>query len=186
MIARMAFRTLNIYCATPAPGGVENQVIGLKLGVPDTPFAANTFDFVHSTTMLEMVRGVLGADLYRQCLAEIYRILRPGGIFGLGEPMHRDAPIPADLLPVYTKGGGVGPEGWPNCFATVTETAAVCRAVGFDILEAENAPDAWRWWDEFSTHDPYCQADPEGEARIIQQDAGRWLTYGYVIARKPD
>lgn len=26
----------------------------------------------------------------------------------------------------------------------------------------------------------------KGEAKIIQQDGGRWLTYGYVIARKPD
>ena len=43
-----------------------------------------------------------------------------------------------------------------------------------------------RWWDELSTNDPYCRADPEGEARIIQQDAGRWLTYGYIVAGKPD
>ena len=33
-------------------------------------------------------------------------------------------------------------------------------------------------------NDPYCKSNPEGEARIIQQDGGRWLTYGYVIARK--
>jgi cyclopropane fatty-acyl-phospholipid synthase-like methyltransferase len=165
--------------------GVENQVIGLKLGVPDTYFATNTFDFVYSTTTLEMVRGIFGMDLYRQCLAEIYRILRPGGILGLGEPMHRDVPIPTDLFPIYTKGGGVGPEGWSKCFATVAETAGVCRQVGFEVLEAGEAPDAWRWWQEYSTHDPDCQADPEGEARIIQQDRGRWLTYGYVISRKP-
>ena len=100
--------------------------------------------------------------------------------------MHRDVPIPVDLLPVYTKSGGVGPEGWSECFATVAETVAVCREVGFAILEADNAPDAWRWWDEFSTNDPYCRADPDGEASIIQQDAGRWLTYGYIVARKPD
>jgi SAM-dependent methyltransferase len=164
---------------------VESQVIGLKLGVPETRFAANTFDFVHSTTTLEMVRGIFGAELYRQCLMEIYRILRPGGIFGLGEPMHLDVPIPADLAPIYTKGGGVGPEGWAECFATIAETEAVCREAGFDILEADNAPDAWHWWDEFSRNDPHCKANPQGEAKIIQQDGGRWLTYGYVIARKP-
>jgi cyclopropane fatty-acyl-phospholipid synthase-like methyltransferase len=165
--------------------GVESQVLGLKLGVPDTRFAADTFDFVHSTTTLEMVRGLFGANFYQKCLAEIYRILRPGGIFGLGEPMHRDVPIPADLAPIYTKGGGVGPEGWAACFATADETAAVCREVGFEVLEAGNAPDAWHWWDEFTRYDPYCQADPEGEPKIIQQDGGRWLTYGYVIAQKP-
>jgi SAM-dependent methyltransferase len=164
---------------------VENQVIGLKLGVPETHFAANTFDFVHSTTTLEMVRGFFGPERYRQCLAEIYRIMRPGGIFGLGEPMHLDVPIPPDLAPVYTRGSGAGPDGWAACFATVAGTAAVCQSVGFDLLEAGNAPDAWRWWDEFSRNDPHCKADPEGEPKIIQQDGGRWLTYGYVIARKP-
>jgi cyclopropane fatty-acyl-phospholipid synthase-like methyltransferase len=164
--------------------GVENQVLGLKLGVPETHFAANSFDFVHSTTTLEMVRGIFGVDFYRKCLAEIYRILRPGGVFGLGEPMHLDVPIPADLAPIYTKGGGVGPEGWSACFATVAETEAACRSVGFEIVEAANAPDAWPWWDEFSRNDPYCKANPQGEARVIQQDGGRWLSYGYVIARK--
>ena len=164
---------------------VADRVIGLKLGVPDTRFAADTFDFVHSTTTLEMVRGFLGVEYYKKCLAEIFRTLRPGGIFGLGEPMHLDVPIPADLVPVYTKGGGVGPEGWAECFATITETADLCREVGFIIHEAEYAPDAWNWWDLFSLHDPHCKADPDSEAKIIQQDGGRWLSYGYVIAQKP-
>ncbi len=166
--------------------GVEDQVIGLKLGVPETHFAANTFDFVYSTTTLEMVRGFFGEVLYRQCLTEIYRILRPGGIFGLGEPMHLDVSIPADLAPIYTQGDGAGPEGWAKCFATVNETVAACRVSGFEIIEAGEAPDGWHWWDEFSRNDPHCKADPDGEAKVIQQDGGRWLTYGYVIARKPE
>ena len=163
--------------------GVEDRVIGVKAGVPDTRFAGNTFEFVHSTTTLEMVRGLFGIDYYRACLAEIYRILRPGGIFGLGEPMHQAVPIPADLFLIYTKGGGVGPEGWADCFAT--ETANLCRNAGFNILEADYAPDAWSWWTQFALNDPHCRADPQGEAKIIQKDGGRWLSYGYVIAQKP-
>ena len=165
--------------------GVEDSVIGLKAGVPDTGFARNTFDFVHSTTTLEMVRGLFGVGYYQKCLAEIYRILRPGGIFGLGEPMHQDIPLPADLSPIYTKGGGVGPQGWADCFATVAETVRLCRDAGFEVLEADHTPDAWNWWQEFVDHDPHCKADPDGEAKIICQDGGRWLSYGYVIARKP-
>jgi hypothetical protein len=67
----------------------------------------------------------------------------------------------------------------------VNETTTACYQTGFEILEAGYAPDGWRWWDEFSRNDPHCVADPEGEAKIIQQDAGRWLAYGYVIGRKP-
>jgi hypothetical protein len=132
-----------------------------------------------------MVRGLFGEELYRRCLSEIFRILRPGGIFGLGEPMHLDVPIPTDLAHIYTQGRGVGPEGWAKCFATAEETTESCRETGFDILEAGYAPDGWDWWEQFSRNDPYCKSNPEGEAKIIQQDGGRWLTYGYVIARKP-
>jgi SAM-dependent methyltransferase len=132
-----------------------------------------------------MVRGLFGVEYYQKCLAEIYRILRPGGIFGLGEPMHPDTPIPADLFPIYTKGEGVGPEGWADCFATIAETVDLCREAGFEVLEADYADDAWNWWKEFVNHDPHCQTDSGGEAKIIRQDGGRWLSYGYVIAQKP-
>ena len=132
-----------------------------------------------------MVRGLFGGKLYCQCLSEIFRILRPRGVFGLGEPMHLDVPIPVDLAPLYTQGKGVGPEGWAKCFATVDETAQACLETGCEILEAGNAPDGWTWWDQFSRNDPYCKAHPEGETKIIQQYGGRWLTYVYVIARKP-
>ncbi|HEY9529008.1 MAG TPA: hypothetical protein VIR02_18100 [Anaerolineales bacterium] len=124
-------------------------------------------------------------ECYQSCLAEIYRVLRPGGIFGPGEPMHLDVPLPEDLAPIYTKGGGVGPEGWADCFATVSETANLCCHAGFNILEAGHAPDAWNWWKEFTEYDPHCKVDPQGEARIIRQDGGRWLSYGYVIVQKP-
>lgn len=165
--------------------GVADRVIGIQIGVPDTRFAGNTFHFIHSTTTLEMVRGLLGAEYYQKCLAEIYRVLRPGGIFGLGEPMHRDVPIPVDMAEIYTKGTGVGPEGWAHCFATLFETANLCAEAGFSILEADYAGEAWNWWQQFAHNDPYCKADPLGEAKIILQDGGRWLSYGYVIAQKP-
>ncbi|HEX5944124.1 MAG TPA: hypothetical protein VFY66_17715, partial [Anaerolineales bacterium] len=48
--------------------GVEDLIIGLRAGVPDTLFASNTFDFVHSTTTLEMVRGLFGVEYYRACI----------------------------------------------------------------------------------------------------------------------
>ena len=67
----------------------------------------------------------------------------PGRNFDLGEPIHLAVSIPEGLAPIYTKGGGVGPEGWADCFATVSKTANLCCHAGFNILEPDHAPDAW-------------------------------------------
>lgn len=92
--------------------GVSEMVLGVQVGVPDTKFAQNTFDYVYSTTTLEMIRGISGLDAYRDALAEIYRVLNPGGVFGLGEPMHFDVDIPDDLKPLVTQGEA----SWAECF----------------------------------------------------------------------
>jgi cyclopropane fatty-acyl-phospholipid synthase-like methyltransferase len=85
--------------------GVPELVLGVRVGVPDTRFAESTFACVYSTTTLEMIRGIEGEEVYRSCLAEIYRVLKPGGVFGLGEPMHLDVDIPGDLAPLVTQQG---------------------------------------------------------------------------------
>jgi cyclopropane fatty-acyl-phospholipid synthase-like methyltransferase len=161
--------------------GVPELMLGVQVGVPDTRFAENTFDYVYSTTTLEMIRGIEGEEAYRRRLAEIYRVLKPGGVFGLGEPMHLDAEIPADLAPLVTQGN----ESWADCFATIQETETACQSVGLETTEADYAPDARLWWEEYTEYDEGCQEDPDGERRAIEVDAGRWISFGYVVAKKP-
>lgn len=161
--------------------GVENLILGIQVGVPNTRFAASSFDYVYSTTALEMVRGSLGEVEYTKCLSEIYRVLRPGGLFALGEPMHLDGDVPLDLLPLVQGGD----EDWTKYFVTLDETIESLKSVGFEIVDAAYAPDARQWWLEFSRHDPYCKQDPAGEPHTIAVDGGRWLSFGYVIAKKP-
>jgi len=160
--------------------GVSERILGVQVGVPDTKFADNSFDYVYSTTTLEMIRGMEGEDAYREGLAEIYRVLKPGGIFGLGEPMHFDVDIPDDLVPLVTQGS----HSWAKCFASIQETVSACEMVGFEIVEADYAPDAQLWWEEFAAYDPVCQVEPEGDRKAIQVDNGRWLSFGYVIVKK--
>ncbi|MFW6238660.1 MAG: SAM-dependent methyltransferase, partial [Halanaerobiales bacterium] len=45
--------------------GVDDRIIGVKTGVPDTKFAPATFDRIYSTTTLEMIRGIKGKEGYR-------------------------------------------------------------------------------------------------------------------------
>lgn len=160
--------------------GVEDRVLGVKVGVPDTKFADASFDAVYCTTTLEMIRGFEGEEKYRQCLSEILRILRPGGLFGLGEPMHLDVDLPEDLAPLVSK----GPASFADCLVTVKDTVAACCAVGLEVVEADYAPDAHAWWNEYRHHDPGCKTDLD-EARMLDVDGGRWISFGYVIARKP-
>lgn len=160
--------------------GVPNAVLAQKIGVPDTRLAAESFDFVLSTTALEMVRGLRGEEGYLDCLREIHRLLRPGGVFGLGEPMHLDAPLPEDLEPYVSYGDFP----WKECFRDLRATVADVERAGFAIVESGYAPDAWSWWTEYARHDPFCKADPEGDPRTLAIDGGRWTSFGYVIARK--
>lgn len=161
--------------------GVEDRVLALRAGVPDTRLATGSFDFAYSTTALEMIRSLEGAAGYQAALREIHRVLRPGGVFGLGEPMHLDVPIPEDLLPYVTR----GEFSWAECFADLDSTVKEVAEAGFEITHAEYAADATQWWDEFARHDPFAKADPEGDPATLRVDAGRWTSFGVIVARKP-
>ncbi len=160
--------------------GVENSVLGINLGVPDTHFASGSFDFVYSTTALEMVRMSQGVEGYLSCLKEILRLLKPGGVFGLGEPMHLDVPIPADLLPYVSE----DEYPWIECFRSLRETVEQVKDAGFNVLESEYAPDAREWWLSFARHDPFCKEEPGKDPRTLEVDGGRWASFGYIIAVK--
>jgi cyclopropane fatty-acyl-phospholipid synthase-like methyltransferase len=162
--------------------GVSDLVLAQKTGVPETNFASESFDFVHSTTALEMVRGLEGEEGYLNCLKEILRVLRPGGVFGLGEPMHRDVPLPGDLEPYVSHGEFP----WKKCFRDIHATVADVERVGFMVVESGYAPDAWSWWMEYARHDPFCKKAPDEDPRTLAVDNGRWTSFGYVIARRPE
>jgi hypothetical protein len=94
--------------------------------------------------------------------------------------MHLDVEIPADLAPLVSQGNGL----WADCFATIEETETACRSVGFEVVEADYAPDARLWWEEYAKYDEGCQED-DAERRAIEVDGGRWISFGYVVAKNP-
>ena len=161
---------------------VEHSVLGIKVGVPETHFASDSFDYVYSTTALEMVRVSQGIEGYMKCLNEIYRVLKPGGTFGLGEPMHLDVKIPSDLEPYVSQ----GEYSWKACFRSLQETTELVSSAGFEIIEADYAPDARQWWMAFAEHDPFCKQKPEEDPKTLEVDGGRWTSFGYLIVKKPD
>jgi cyclopropane fatty-acyl-phospholipid synthase-like methyltransferase len=160
--------------------GVEQAVLGIKLGVPDTGLASESFDYVYSTTALEMLRVLQGETGYLDSLKEIMRVLKPNGVFGLGEPMHLEVELPPDLEPYVSQ-----PEfPWKECFRGIGETRQAVEKAGFEIIEAGYAPEAKRWWREFAAHDPFARQKPQEDPKAIEVDGGRWVSFGYVIAKK--
>ena len=160
--------------------GVENHVLGIKIGVPDTNISSNSFDYVYATTALEMVRVSQGVEGYIKAIKEIHRLLKPGGIFGLGEPMHLDTKIPEDLEPYVSQ----GEYPWKECFRNLKETVELVSSAGFTITEADYAPAARQWWMDFANHDPFSKNDPEGDMKTLVVDDGRWVSFGYIISTK--
>ena len=155
--------------------GVAHKILGVKTGVPESLMPTGYFDYAYSTTTLEMVRGYAGMDMYMASLQEIHRILKKGGIFGLGEPMHFDVPVPQDLA------AHVRHNKWEECFATIEETKQAVLEAGFTVLEADYCEDADEWWSEFAAYEPFCDPD---DIAVIRNNDKRWLSFGYVIAAK--
>jgi len=142
--------------------------------------ASSSFDYVYSTTALEMIRITDGPTGYLDCLKEVERVLKPGGIFGLGEPMHLERDLPADLEPYVNQ----TEYPWKECFQSISRTASAVEEAGLAIVEAGYAPDADQWWREYAAHDPFCKEKPEEDPKAIEVDGGRWVSFGYVIATK--
>lgn len=156
--------------------GVHDRILGVETGLPDSKLPSDCFDYIYSTTTFEMLRGMLEPDAYISCLHETKRILKPGGILGIGEPMIKQSQIPADM------DAFVSTE-WRTCFATVQETCADMERVGFSIVEAGYADDAQLWWEEYAQYNHFHYDEYE-EKKTIALNNDRWLSYGYVIVRK--
>ena len=58
------------------------------------------------------------------------------------------------------------------------------KEAGFKIIEADYAPGALRWWEEFVIHGPFCKSGPDDDPKILEIDQGRWTSFGYIIAKK--
>ena len=156
--------------------GVHDKVLGVETGLPDSKLPSESFDYIYASTTFEMLRGILDGETYRRCLQEAKRVLKPGGIMGIGEPMIKHISVPSDMEAHL-------PTEWRTCFTTIQKTCNDIELAGFSILDAGYAEDAQLWWNEYAMYNRFHSDEAEEKATIATND-DRWLSYGYVIARK--
>ena len=152
--------------------GVDDKVIGVKTSVPDTLLPSACFDYATSTNCLHMIKGWSGSEGYLAALKEIYRLLKKGGILGIGEPYCNNAAMSAEALAAYEK------VNWG--YTPIEESVKIIEEAGFTILETAHAKEANKWWKEYAT---YGTGDAD-EQMFIEKDNGQWLSFGYTIAVK--
>lgn len=106
--------------------GVAGQVSGLRADAHRLPFADEDFDLV-------IVESVLAFCDAPRVVAEIWRVLKPGGIFGFNELTLLQSPPPElQILLADTLGIRIFQEwGWGEILETagLTPTAAVTRRI---------------------------------------------------------
>ena len=153
--------------------GVDDKILGIKVGVPDTLLPCDYFDYAYTTTCLEMIRNYEGVDGYLAALREIFRVLKTGGILGLGEPMCLGVPS-NEIAPYCEK------YNFDKCFTTIENTKNAVAEAGFTVLEHGYCEDADEWWREHAS----ASDDPSYLKDVELMVAGGWLSFGYVIAVK--
>ncbi|KAF2649369.1 sterol 24-C-methyltransferase [Lophiostoma macrostomum CBS 122681] len=124
--------------------GVGEDVVELVKGdFMDMPFSDNTFDAVYA------VEATVHAPSLVSAYAEIFRVLKPGGLFGVYEwVMMADKFDPSNTDHValrygMERGNGIA------CIRTSTEAQDAMKKAGFAIEVAEDLAayqDALPWW----------------------------------------
>ena len=104
------------------------------------------------------------------------RVLKPNGIFGLGEPMVKSIFFPSDMKDYI-------PKDFLSCFTTIENTCAAIEKAGFTIIGAGYSEDSQLWWNEYAEYNKF-RFDEFEEKKTISLNNDRWLSFGYIIAKK--
>ncbi|MFD1676246.1 class I SAM-dependent methyltransferase [Alicyclobacillus fodiniaquatilis] len=154
---------------------VENQVLAMRLKAQSLPFPNDCFDAVISIGAFEMIE-----DDRPITLAEMVRVVKPGGRVGIAEPMCLPAPIPDEIAELDNQTGG----SFQRCFRTVAWNCNLFRQYQLKVIDSEYFSQARQWWLEYREKHLMSQTDHAPEQELILRDEGRWISLGMVVGEK--
>ncbi|ELU07827.1 hypothetical protein CAPTEDRAFT_193200 [Capitella teleta] len=156
-IKRAEFRTRRI--------GLQNQCSFVKGDFNDIPFPCETFKRVYA------VEATCHAVTLEQVYSEVFRVLKPGGVFANYEWIVTDKFNPNDPHHLKIKDDILEGDALPE-LRTAAEIVSTLRRVGFEVQEAED----WAlksqipWWSELSSTNWSL-------TNFKSTPAGRWMTH---------
>jgi ubiquinone/menaquinone biosynthesis C-methylase UbiE len=157
--------------ATAAALGVSDRV-RIFPGSPATlPFPSDEFDRIYCLGQPWTVQSS------HQVIMEIYRVLKPDGMFGIAGPS-----AIVNKHPDYMKAALKHVEG--AMLKTPAYAALMFAQEGFHIIVAEFFAESYEHWKEWLKNAP-PEAVPDDFRRAVIQDEGKWLALGLIVLRKP-
>lgn len=151
--------------------GLDGQVFPLHCDARALPFAAEFFDAI---TALDCYSYFGTDDLYLNYLVQF---VKPGGLIGIagaGLVQEMPTPVPDHLRAEWTQ------DFW--CLHSAPWWRNHWERTGLvDIAAADAMPDGWQLWSRWQR-----MAYPNNTAEIamVESDAGRYLTYVRMVARR--
>ncbi|KAK7737346.1 Delta(24)-sterol C-methyltransferase [Cytospora paraplurivora] len=155
---------------------LSHQLTYVKGDFMQMPFPDNTFDYVYA------IEATVHAPKLEGVYSEIFRVLKPGGTFGVYEwlmtddydnnnPEHRKIRLAIEL------GNGI------SNMVPIQEGIDAMKAAGFDLLKHEDMaqrPDPMPWYWPLSGEIKYLQSASDFFTIFRMTKLGQFFTHGFA------
>lgn len=153
--------------------GLEDRVFPLHADARALPFAAEYFDAI---TAIDCYSYFGTDDLYLNYLVQFVKPGGPIGIAGAGLVQEMTSPVPEHLHAEW------GQDFW--CLHSAAWWRDLWERTGLvEISAADAMPDGWKLWAHWQRS---AWPHNTGEIAMVETDAGRYLTYVRMVARRAE
>lgn len=162
--------------------GLFGKVIPMNGDARDLRLADGCVDGIFCQGTFEMI-----ADDRPKAIAQMKRVVRPGGVIGIGEPIWNVEPTAEIAQEIY--GNPTGAE-FLKCFRTLQWTTDLLRQHELHVTHQEISAHGERWWEDYysgwiDTDGKANRSGQQEEIDIWKKDSGKCQGIGIITAAHP-